>query len=77
MRPKISPQEGSIFLGRSEQHDKVIPVPGYTIPKTRSEHDIISRTVTRKSMLDNNREIPAYAHPFYRPQPNQMQYLHR
>ena len=62
-RSKISPQEKSIFFGRSE-HDKVVPVPNYTIPKLVSEHDSTSRAITRKGMWDSRREIP-----FYRPPP--------
>ena len=34
-----------------------------------SEHDSISRTITRKGMQDMRREIPAYADPFYRAPP--------
>ena len=52
--------------GRSGHHDKVIPVPNYTIPQTMSEPDSISRTITRKGMQDFRREIPTYADPFYR-----------
>ena len=52
-------------MGKSEQHDKVIPVPDYMIPKTMSEHGSISRTETRKGMQDITREKPAYADSFY------------
>ena len=38
-----------------------------------SEHDSISRTITRKGMQDNRRGIPAYADPFYRSLPRQTE----
>ena len=74
---KISPQKRSIFLGRSEQHDKVIPVPNYMEPKTMSEHDSISKTITRKGMQNIRRENPAYTDPFIGPPPKPTVILHR
>ena len=65
----------SVFPGRQGHHDKVIPVPNYTIPQTESEHDSISKTITRKGMQDIRREIPAYADPFYRPPPKPSEIL--
>ena len=54
MKPRIS--QGRAGIKRKTlifpQHDEVIPVPNYTIPKTMSEHDLISRTITRKGMQD-------------------------
>ena len=78
-RPKMSTpeKESSLLLGRPEDQDKVIPVPDYTIPKTMSELDLTSRTITRKGMQDIRREIPAYANPFYRPLSNQLIILDR
>ena len=66
---KVSTPESSIISGRPGHHDKVIPVPDYTIPQTLSEHDSISRTITRKYMQDNRWEMPSYAGPFYRSPP--------
>ena len=34
-----------------------------------SEDDSISRTIKRKTIQDTRRDIPAYAHPLYRPHP--------
>ena len=68
-RLKFSLKERPIFLGRSEQQDKVVPVLQYTIPKTVPEHDSTPRTITRKDMQDFRRENPVFADPFYRPPP--------
>ena len=41
--------------------------PEYAILQTMSEHDSISRTITRKGMQDIRMEVPAYADQVYRP----------
>ena len=47
-RLKISIPISSIIPESLGHHDKVIPVSDYTIPKTMSEHDSISRVIRRK-----------------------------
>ena len=47
-RPKVSTPESFIIPESSGHHDKVVPVPDYTIPQTMSEHDSICRTIKRK-----------------------------
>ena len=68
-RSKVSVPKSSLIQGSLGYHDKVIPVSDYTIPKTISEHDSISRTIRRKGMQDFRREISFYAYPIYRPPP--------
>ena len=53
----------------SRIHDKIMPIPGYEIPHTRSKHDSSSRMVKRKTIKDVSREIPIYPDPTYRPPP--------
>ena len=48
-------------------HDKIIPIPDYAIPQTRSVDESGSRMVRRKTMQDISREIPMYPAPMYRP----------
>ena len=50
-------------------HNKVIPVPDYTIPQTRSRDDSISGAIKRKTIQDTRGKIPVYADPNYRPPP--------
>ena len=51
----------------SRIHDKIIPIPDYTIPQTRSDDDPGSRVVKRKTIWKVSREIPMYPDPTYRP----------
>ena len=44
----------------SRIQDKIVPIPDYTIPHTRSRDDSISRMVNRKPIQDINRELPTY-----------------
>ena len=67
MQPRITLKVS--VLDSSPIHDKVIPVPNYIIPQTRSGDDSISRTIKRKTIQDISREIPAHTHPIYRPPP--------
>ena len=53
-------------------HDKIEPIPDYTIPHIRSRDDSGSRMVNRKAMLDVNRELPIYSDPTYRLSPKQV-----
>ena len=46
------------------------------IPKTMSEHDSISRTITRKGKQDNRTETQLMLIHFIGPHPNQLMYLH-
>ena len=55
-RLKISLKGRSIFPGRSELQDKVVPISKYVISKTVSEHDSTARTITGKGMQDIRRE---------------------
>ena len=48
-------------------HNKIIPIPDYTILQTRSGDDSSSRMVKRKTIQDICREIPRYPNPIYRP----------
>ena len=54
----------------SSIHDKVIPIPDYTIPQTRYGDDSSSRMVKRKPIQDISREILRYQDPIYRLPPN-------
>ena len=58
-------------------HDKIIPIPDYPIPQTRSGDDSSSRMVKRKVMQDITREIPKYPDPIYRPLLNQQKYPYK
>ena len=53
----------------SSIHDKIIPIPDYTIPQTRSADDSSFRMVKRKTIQDISRKIPMYPVPIYRPPP--------
>ena len=66
-RLKFSTPESSLIPESSGHHDKVIPVSECTISQTMSEHNSISRTISRKGMQDIRREVPSYADPIYRP----------
>ena len=72
-RLKVSIPESSIIPESLGHHDKVIPVPDYTIPQTMSECNSIFRTIRRKGVQDTRREIPAYAEPIFRPPPKPME----
>ena len=67
MQPKIT---SKVPVSESSQiHDKIIPVPGYIIPQTRSTYDGSSRMIKRKTIQDISKEIPTYPGPIYRPPP--------
>ena len=53
----------------SRTHVKIIPIPDYAIPHTRSRDDSSSGMVKRKTIQDVSREIPIYPDPTYRPPP--------
>ena len=53
----------------SRIHDKIIPVPDYVIPQTRSGDDSKSRMVKRKTIQDISGGIPTYPDIIYRPPP--------
>ena len=53
----------------SSIHDKIIPIPDYAIPQTRSGDDSSSRMVKGKTIQDISREIPMYPDPIYRSPP--------
>ena len=57
----------------SRIHDKIIPIPDYTIPQTRSDDDSSSRMVKRKTRQDISREILMYPYPTYRPTPKPVE----
>ena len=44
----------------SSIHDKILPIPDYTIPQTRSGDDLGSRMVKRKTIQDFSSKIPMY-----------------
>ena len=48
-------------------HDKIIPIPDYAIPQTRSGDNSSSKLVKRKIIQDISREISMYPDPIYRP----------
>ena len=50
----------------SRKHDKIVPIPAYAIPYTRSGDDSGSRMVKRKTIQDVNRKIPIYPDQTYR-----------
>ena len=54
-------------------HDKIIPIPEYTVPQTRSGDDSSSRKVKRKTIQDISGEIPRYPDPIYRTLPKPME----
>ena len=56
----------------SSFHDKIIPIPDYAIPQTRSCDDSCSRMVKRKAIQDISGEIPRCPDPIYRPLLNQQ-----
>ena len=56
----------------SKIYDKILTVPDYTIPNTRSRLDSSSRMVNRKTIQDVSREIPIYPDPTYRLPPNPL-----
>ena len=47
----------------SRIHDKIVPIPDYTIPHTRSKHDSSYGMVKRKTIQDVSRENPIYPDP--------------
>ena len=49
--------------------DKVVLIPNYAIPHTKSKDGSGSSMVERKAMHNISREIPIYPHPVYRPPP--------
>ena len=61
----------------SSSHDKIIPIPYYTIPQTRSGDNSSSGTVKRKTMQDIGKEIPMYPDPIYGSLLNQQKYPHK
>ena len=48
-KSKSSVPESFIVPEKSQLHDKIIPVPDYIIPQTRSGYDSISRIIKRKN----------------------------
>ena len=59
----------------SRLHDKIIPVPDYAIPQTRSEDDSKSVIDKRKTILDISREVPIYPDLVFRPPPKLINHL--
>ena len=53
----------------SRIHDKIIPIPDYAIPHTKSRDNSSSGMVKRKTIQDISSEIPMYPDPTYRPPP--------
>ena len=53
----------------SSRNDKIIPIPDYEIPQTRSTDDSSSRMIKRKSIHDISWENPIYPDPIHRPSP--------
>ena len=61
------------ILENSRIHDKIVPIPDYPIPQTRSGDDSSSRMVKKKTMQGVSREIPIYPDSTYRPPPKPVE----
>ena len=64
-QPKVQMPETS----RTHDKTKTVPMPDKTIPHISSRDDSGSRTASRRTIQDINRELPSYPNSTYRPPP--------